>query len=102
MVDLEFEAVWKQIEEELKKDPEQTDKSEDELKAEYRDIAERRVRLGLILSDIGQANELSVEEGELQQAMFEQVRRFPRAGKAGVRIFPEEPAGGRATESADL
>ena len=52
MVDLEFEAVWKQIEEELKKNPDQTDKSEDELKAEYKDIAERRVRLGLDLSPI--------------------------------------------------
>jgi trigger factor len=77
MVDLEFEAVWKQISEELKKNPEQTDKSEDELKAEYRDIAERRVRLGLVLSDIGQGNELSVEQAELNQAVLEQVRRFP-------------------------
>lgn len=77
MVDLEFEAVWRQIEEELKKDPEQTDKSEDELKAEYKDIAERRVRLGLILSDIGHANELQVEQAELNQAMMEQIRRFP-------------------------
>ena len=91
MVDLEFEAVWKQIEEELKKDPDQTDKSEDELKAEYKDIAERRVRLGLILSDIGQANELQVEQAELNQAMMEQVRRFPGQEKQVFEYFQNNP-----------
>ena len=40
-------------------------KPEDKLKDEYRAIAERRVRLGLILSDIGQKNELKVEQHEL-------------------------------------
>ncbi|MGI9499226.1 MAG: trigger factor [Geminicoccaceae bacterium] len=91
MVDLEFEAVWKQIEEELKKDPDQTDKSEDELKAEYKNIAERRVRLGLILSDIGQANELQVESAELNQAMMEQVRRFPGQEKEVFEYFQKNP-----------
>ncbi|MGI9509607.1 MAG: trigger factor [Geminicoccaceae bacterium] len=91
MVDLEFEAVWKQIEEELEKNPDQTDKSEDELKAEYRDIAERRVRLGLILSDIGQANELEVESAELNQAMMEQVRRFPGQEKEVFEYFQKNP-----------
>ncbi|MEZ5935049.1 MAG: trigger factor [Alphaproteobacteria bacterium] len=91
MVDLEFDAVWKQIEDELKKDPEQTDKSEDELKAEYKDIAERRVRLGLILSDIGQANELQVEQAELNQAMMEQIRRFPGQEKQVFEYFQKNP-----------
>ncbi len=91
MVDLEFEAVWKQIEEELKKNPEQTDKSEDELKAEYKDIAERRVRLGLILSEIGQANELQVEQAELNQAMMEQIRRFPGQEKQVFEYFQKNP-----------
>jgi len=91
MVDLEFEAVWKQIQEELQKNPEQTDKSEDELKTEYKDIAERRVRLGLILSDIGQANELQVEQAELNQAMMEQVRRFPGQEKEVFEYFQKTP-----------
>ncbi|MEM9441728.1 MAG: trigger factor [Pseudomonadota bacterium] len=91
MVDLEFEAVWKQIEEELKKNPDQTDKSEDELKAEYKDIAERRVRLGLILSEIGQVNELQVEQAELNQAMMEQVRRFPGQEKQVFEYFQKNP-----------
>ena len=91
MVDLEFEAVWKQIEEELKKNPDQTDKSEDELKTEYKDIAERRVRLGLILSEIGQSNELQVEQAELNQAMMEQIRRFPGQEKEVFEYFQKNP-----------
>jgi trigger factor len=91
MVDLEFEAVWKQIEEELKNNPDQTDKTEDELKTEYKDIAERRVRLGLILSDIGQTNELQVEQDELNQAMMEQIRRFPGQEKQVFEYFQKNP-----------
>ena len=44
MVDLEFESIWKQVQPELT--PEEKEKPEDEVKAEYRGIAERRVRLG--------------------------------------------------------
>src|SRR6202012_2530050 len=51
MVDLEFDAIWKQVQPELTEDEKK--KPEDELKAEYRAIAERRVRLGLLLSEIG-------------------------------------------------
>ena len=91
MVDLEFEAVWKQISEELEKNPEQTDKSEDELKTEYRDIAERRVRLGLVLSDIGQDNELQVEQNELNQAVLEQARRFPGQEQQVFEYFQKNP-----------
>ena len=91
MVELEFESVWKQIADELEKNPEASDKSEDELKAEYRDIAERRVRLGLILSDIGQANELQVETAELNQAMMEHVRRFPGQEKQVFEYFQKNP-----------
>jgi len=91
MVDLEFEAVWKQISEELEKNPEQTDKSEDELKAEYREIAERRVRLGLILSDIGQSSELQVEQAELNQAVLEQARRYPGQEQQVFEYFQKNP-----------
>ncbi len=91
MVDLEFEAVWKQISEELEKNPDQTDKSEDELKAEYREIAERRVRLGLVLSDIGQGNELQVEQAELNQAVMEQARRFPGQEQQVFEYFQKNP-----------
>ena len=79
MVDLEFEAIWKQLKEEMERTGEALpeDKSEDDLEKEYRTIAERRVRLGLILSDIGQKNELKVEQHELNAAIIGQARRYP-------------------------
>lgn len=80
MVESEFEGIWHAVEEELKREgkkPEDEGKSEDELKAEYRTIAERRVRLGLVLARLGEQNSLSVTNDELQRALAERARSFP-------------------------
>ena len=93
MVELEFDAIWKQLQEEIKRtgEAETAGKSEDELKEEYRAIAERRVRLGLILSDIGQANELKVEQNELNAAVVAQARRYPGQEQKVVDFFRSNP-----------
>jgi trigger factor len=93
MVDLEFDAIWKQLQEELERSggAEGTDKSEDELKAEYRAIADRRVRLGLLLSDIGQANALKVEQSELNAAVAAQARRYPGQEQKVFDFFRSNP-----------
>jgi trigger factor len=88
MVELEFDAIWKQLQEEIKRsEGEAAGKSEDELKEEYRAIAERRVRLGLILSDIGQANDLKVEQSEINAAVMAQARRYPGQEQKVVEFF---------------
>jgi trigger factor len=94
MVDLEFDAIWKQLKEEQERGGEALaeDQSEDELKAEYRAIAERRVRLGLILSDIGQKNELKVEQHELNAAIMEQARRYPGQEQKVFDFFRNNPS----------
>jgi trigger factor len=94
MVDLEFEAIWKQLSEEMERTGETAPegKSEDDLKDEYRAIAERRVRLGLILSDIGQKNELKVEQHELNQAIMEQARRYPGQEQKVLDFFRSNPS----------
>jgi trigger factor len=94
MVDLEFEAIWKQLKEEMERTGEALPegKSEDDLKEEYRAIAERRVRLGLILSDIGQKNELKVEQPELNNAMMEQARRYPGQEQKVLQFFRSNPS----------
>jgi trigger factor len=93
MVDLEFDAIWKQLQEELERGggAESAGKSEDELKAEYRAIADRRVRLGLLLSDIGQANTLKVEQSELNAAVMAQARRYPGQEQKVVEFFRSNP-----------
>ncbi len=95
MVELEFNAIWKQLEEEMKRTEssfESMGQSEEETKKEYRDIAERRVRLGLVLSDIGIKNEVKVEGAELQQAVMEQARRYPGQEKQVFEYFRDTPA----------
>jgi trigger factor len=80
MVEGEFAGIWNAVEAELKREgktPADEGKSEDELKKEYHDIAERRVRLGLVLARIGEQNGLSVAADELQRAIAQRARQFP-------------------------
>jgi trigger factor len=72
MVEAEFEGIWAQVQQDKTSDnlpDEDAGKSEDELKAEYRKIAERRVRLGLVLAEIGRINNVTVSDQELSQAL---------------------------------
>ncbi len=81
MVEGEFAAIWSQVEAERASgelSDEDKEKSEEDLRAEYRKIAERRVRLGLVLAEIGQRYNVQVSEQEMQQALFNEIRRYPR------------------------
>lgn len=80
MVDAEFQLIWREIEEQKKKgelDAEDSAKTEDDLKAEYRKIAERRVRLGLLLAEVGRRNKIEVGRDELGQAIVREAQRYP-------------------------
>jgi trigger factor len=80
MVEGEFGGIWQQVEAELKREGKTAadeGKSEEELKKEYHDIAERRVRLGLVLARIGEQNGLSVGNDEVQRAVTARARQFP-------------------------
>ncbi len=95
MVDMEFDAIWQQIEKDKtagQLDPEDKDKSDDELKAEYRGIAERRVRLGLLLSEVGRRQNLDVSQDELNQAVMAEVRRFPGQEQQVLEYFRNNPS----------
>jgi len=94
MVDLEFDQIWRQIEETRKSgqlDPEDATKSEDELKSEYRAIAERRVRLGLLLSEVGTRHNINVAAEEVNRAMIEEARRFPGQERKVLEYFKNTP-----------
>jgi len=78
-VDAEFDSIWRQVEADKTAGglpPEDADKSEDELKAEYRKIAERRVRLGLVLAEIGRKHDIVVTDEELLQAMRAEAMKY--------------------------
>ena len=80
LVDNEFKTIWDQVTKDLeqsKKTFEDEGTTEEKAKGEYRDLAARRVRLGLLLSEIGSANEISVSDEELNKALLERIRQFP-------------------------
>ena len=88
MVENEFDTIWSQVEQAKERDDlDDEDKalSDDDLKERYRGIAERRVRLALLLSEVGRANNIRVTEEEMNRALAEQARMFPRDEAA--RLF---------------
>ena len=87
MVEAEFAGIWSQVEAEKERGelaPEDAGKSDDELKAEYRKIAARRVRLGLVLAEIGRRGNVAVTEQELNEAMRQEAMRY---GGQAQQIF---------------
>ena len=79
MVDAEFEGIWAQVQAETEREgpaEDDKDKTEDQLKAEYRKIAERRVRLGLVLAEIGRRQNVAVSDQEVLQAAREEAMRY--------------------------
>lgn len=94
MVEAEFEQIWQQIEQDRAQgrlDPEDAEKDEDALKSEYRDIAERRVRLGLLLSEVGRLNEIQVSQDELNQALIQEAQRYPGQEQQVFEYYQSNP-----------
>ncbi len=87
MVEAEFGGIWQQIEKDRAEGqvaPEDEGKSDKTLRAEYRKIAERRVRLGLVLAEIGRRADVQVTEAELGEAMRAEAMRY---GDQAQQIF---------------
>ncbi|HXJ01456.1 MAG TPA: trigger factor [Micropepsaceae bacterium] len=94
MVQAEFDAIWAQVQAELQREgvsPEDEGKSEDELKAEYRTIAERRVRLGLLLAKIGEQNAIQVSQDEVNRALAARARQYPGQEKQVIEYYTRNP-----------
>lgn len=79
MVEAEFGQIWSQVEADKAQGQlpeEDSAKSDEELKADYRRIAERRVRLGLVLAEIGSLNNVTVSDEELTNAARQEAMRY--------------------------
>ncbi len=94
LVESEFEALWRQFNENLKqagKTLEDEGKTEEEARADYRRIAERRVRLGLVIGEIADSNKIEITQDEMRRALIEQARRFPGHEKAVYEYYEKTP-----------
>ncbi|HRJ02099.1 MAG TPA: trigger factor [Hyphomonas sp.] len=94
MVGQEFDQIWQQLQREMdagRVTDEEKKKPEDELKAEYRRIAERRVRLGLVLAEIGRVADVRITEQEVNQALIREARQYPGQEREVVQFFQKNP-----------
>jgi len=94
MVEAEFDVIWRQVEAERASgelSEEDQGKSEEQLRTEYRKIAERRVRLGLVLAEIGQRANVQVTDQEMNGALAAEARRYPGQEKEIYDFFRKNP-----------
>ncbi len=94
MVEAEFAAIWTQVQQDKAQEslpPEDADKTDEQLESEYRKIAERRVRLGLVLAEIGRANNVQVTEQELLEAMRQEAMRYGPQAQQVFDMFRQNP-----------
>ncbi|MEQ7155378.1 trigger factor [Brevundimonas aurifodinae] len=94
MVDAEFDGIWQQVQADKEAGnltPEDAKKSEKKLKDEYRKIAERRVRLGLVLAEIGRANNVGVTDQELNNAIMAEARNYPGQERQVLDFYRQNP-----------
>jgi trigger factor len=94
LVEQEFAAVWSQVEADLKNNSKSfadEGTTEDEARAEYRRIAERRVRLGLVLAQTGDRANVQVSDDEVSQALVERVRQYPGQERQVWEFYQKNP-----------
>ncbi|MGD9740516.1 MAG: trigger factor [Bauldia sp.] len=95
LVEQEFDAVWREVNNDLQRAGrtfEDEGTTEEAAREYYRQIANRRVRLGLVLAEIGERNRIDVTDQELQRALAAEVRRNPGQEKALYDYYQASPA----------
>jgi trigger factor len=94
LVEAEFASIWSQVQRDKdagELSTEDADKTEEQLQAEYHKIAERRVRLGLVLAEIGRANNIQVTDQELTNAMRQEAMRYGAQAQQIFDLFRKNP-----------
>lgn len=95
LLEQEFENLWKTVLAELEREKKtfaDENTTEEAAKAEYRSIADRRVRLGLVLAEIGEKNNIKVSDEELSRAVADRVRQFPGQEQQLWEFFQKNPS----------
>ncbi len=95
LVDAEFNGIWNALQNEMKKAGKtfaDEDTTEEKATEEYKAIAARRVRLGLVLGTLGEKEGIQVNEQELQQALIGRVRQFPGQEKQVYDYYRNNPS----------
>ncbi|MEQ9124644.1 MAG: trigger factor, partial [Alphaproteobacteria bacterium] len=87
-------SIWGEVKQQLEgedADEVREGKTDEELEAEYRKLAARRVRLGLLLAEIGKRNNIEVTEQDLSQALRAQAANFPGQEQLVYEYYQKNP-----------
>ncbi|MBA8667576.1 trigger factor [Holosporaceae bacterium 'Namur'] len=90
MFKLDFEMMWNEIKKQHEKNPENFNKPLNELEDEYKKIAARRVRLGILLAETAKNNNINVEERDLQQAVYAEAMQRPGQEKLVIDFYSKK------------
>ena len=93
MKDMEFDSIWSQLEKMKEQDTanEEFNKPEDELRTEYQGLAERRVKLGLLLSEIARQNQLVISEEEIVRQVMVEAQQYPGQESQVIDYYTQHP-----------
>jgi trigger factor len=94
LVKQEFDAIWQQVENDMQRSGKtfaDENTTEEEARAEYQKIADRRVRLGLVLAEIGEQAKVQVSDDEVSQALVERARQFPGQERMVWEFYRKNP-----------
>ncbi|VAX05651.1 Cell division trigger factor, partial [hydrothermal vent metagenome] len=100
MVSLEFDQIWQQLKMDIHREelvtnpeikPEDIEEPGDDVKEEYHAIAVRRVRLGLLLAEIGQKNDIVVSQEEVTRQISTEAQRYPGQEKEVFEFYQKNP-----------
>ncbi|HVY20111.1 MAG TPA: trigger factor [Bauldia sp.] len=95
LLEQEFETMWKNVVAELEKEKKtfaDEGTTEEAARADYRKIADRRVRLGLVLAEVGHKNNIRVSDEELTKAIVDRARQFPGQEQQIWDLYQKNPA----------
>src|SRR5690606_15419847 len=94
LVEAEFNTIWQRVQHEVEshgRSFEDEGTTEEAAREQYQRIAERRVRLGLVVAEIGNQNEVQVTDEEHQQALLAEIRRFPGQEQQVYDYYRQNP-----------
>ncbi len=94
LVEAEFNGIWNALSQEMARSSKtfaDENTTEEDARKEYRAIAERRVRLGLVLGTMGEKEGVQVSEQELQNALMARMRQFPGQEKQVIDYYRKNP-----------
>jgi trigger factor len=94
LVEAEFTGIWRELANEMARSNKtfaDEGTTEEEAQKEYRAIAERRVRLGLVLGTLGERENIQVTDQEMQKALLDRASQFPGQGKQVIDFYRKNP-----------